>query len=68
MTKKGYIWNKMLTLKLELGTDLQQMWNSSVSYKTLNRDFSEEMGKHLLLTIELFDDFPIINGLQEFPS
>ena len=64
MTKNIYIWNKMLTLKLELVTNLQQMWNSNVSYKSLNKRFLKEMGKHLFLTLEHFDDFQIKNGLR----
>lgn len=54
----------MLTLELKLGNSLQQMWNSCVSYKSLEI-FLKEIGKHLFLTLENFDDFQIINGLQK---
>lgn len=63
-TKKEYIWNKMLKLKLELDTELQQMWNTSVSYKSLNRDFQRKWGS-ICSSLLHSADFHIINGLQK---
>lgn len=54
----------MLKLKLELGTKLQQMWNTSVSYKSLNRDFQR---KWVSICSSLLNsaDFQIRSGLQK---
>lgn len=52
----------MLKLKLELDTKLQQMWNTSVSYKSLNTDFQRKWGS-ICSSFLHSANFHITNGL-----
>lgn len=55
-------------VKIEVGTRHQV--TTDVQYQCelqiTKQRFSKEVGKHLFLTLELFADFQIINGLQNY--
>lgn len=52
--------NTGVETRQQLATDVKQLCELQIT-----RDFLKEIGKHLFLTLENFDDTQIINGLQK---